>query len=79
MELFKRYNISLEGRHAVVVGRSNLVGKPMAMMLLNAGVTVGVCHSKTIDLKKYTKKADILISCVGKAKFITKEIWLRYI
>ena len=51
----------------------------MAMMLLNAGVTVGVCHSKTIDLKKYTKKADILISCVGKAKFITKEIWLRYI
>ena len=79
MELFKRYNISLEGRHAVVVGRSNLVGKPMAMMLLNAGVTVGVCHSKTIDLKKYTKKADILISCVGKAKFISKEIWLRYI
>lgn len=74
MELFKRYNISLEGRHAVVVGRSNLVGKPMAMMLLNAGATVTVCHSKTVDLKKYTKKADILISCVGKANFITKEM-----
>ena len=48
----------ISGKNAVVVGRSNLVGKPMAMMLLNAGVTVGVCHSKTIDLKKYTKKAD---------------------
>lgn len=74
MELLKRYNISLEGRNAVVVGRSNLVGKPMGMMLLNAGATVTVCHSKTKDIEKITKKADILISCVGKAKFITKDM-----
>ena len=74
MELLKRYNISLEGKTAVVVGRSNLVGKPMGMMLLNAGATVTVCHSKTKDIEKITKKADILISCVGKAKFITKDM-----
>lgn len=74
MELLKRYNISLEGKNAVVVGRSNLVGKPMGMMLLNAGATVIVCHSKTKDIEKITKKADILISCVGKAKFITKDM-----
>ena len=74
MELLKRYNISLEGKNAVVVGRSNLVGKPMGMMLLNAGATVTVCHSKTKDIEKITKKADILISCVGKAKFITKDM-----
>lgn len=74
MELLKRYNISLEGKNAVVVGRSNLVGKPMGMMLLNAGATVTVCHSKTKNIEKITKKADILISCVGKAKFITKDM-----
>ena len=74
MELFKRYDISLEGKTAVVVGRSNLVGKPMSMMLLNAGATVMICHSKTKNLADITKKADILISCVGKAKFITKEM-----
>ena len=70
MELFKRYNICVEGLHAVVIGRSNLVGKPMSMMLTNAGATVTLCHSKTKNLEKYTKDADILISCVGKAKFI---------
>ena len=74
MELLKRYNINIEGKNAVVVGRSNLVGKPMGMMLLNAGATVTVCHSKTKDIEKVTKKADILISCVGKAKFITKDM-----
>lgn len=74
MELLKRYKIDITGKHAVVVGRSNLVGKPMSMMLTNAGATVTLCHSKTIDLDKYTKEADILISCVGKANFITKDM-----
>lgn len=74
MELLKRYDISVEGKHAVVVGRSNLVGKPMCMMLMNAGATVTVCHSKTVDLAKYTRDADILISCVGKANFITRDM-----
>ncbi|MGN1358117.1 MAG: bifunctional 5,10-methylenetetrahydrofolate dehydrogenase/5,10-methenyltetrahydrofolate cyclohydrolase [Bacilli bacterium] len=74
MELLKRYKIQVEGRHVVVVGRSNLVGKPMSMMLTNAGATVTLCHSKTVDLSKYTKEADILISCVGKANFITEKM-----
>ena len=74
MELLKRYKIQVEGRHVVVVGRSNLVGKPMSMMLTNAGATVTLCHSKTVDLSKYTKDADILISCVGKANFITEKM-----
>lgn len=74
MELLKRYKIDITGKHAVVVGRSNLVGKPMSMMLTNAGATVTLCHSKTVDLDKYTREADILISCVGKANFITKDM-----
>lgn len=74
MELLKRYNISLEGLHAVVVGRSNLVGKPMSLMLLNAGATVTTCHSKTKDLTKYTKDADILIVCIGQPNFITQDM-----
>lgn len=74
MELLKRYNIKLEGSHAVVVGRSNLVGKPMATMLTNAGATVTLCHSKTKDLAKQTKKADILIVTVGKPKLITADM-----
>lgn len=74
MELFKRYNITLEGKDVVVIGRSNLVGKPMSMMLTNAGATVTVCHSKTKDLIKYTKRADIVISCVGKANFINRDM-----
>ena len=74
MELLKRYNIPVMEKHAVVVGRSNLVGKPMCMMLINAGATVTVCHSKTVDLAKYTREADILISCVGKANFITDDM-----
>ena len=74
MELLKRYNISIEGRHAVIVGRSNLVGKPMSVMLTNAGATVTLCHSKTKDLMMHTKMADILIVCVGKPKMITSEM-----
>lgn len=74
MELLKRYNIEIEGRHAVVVGRSNLVGKPMATMLTNAGATVTLCHSKTKDLAKYTQDADILVVTVGKPKLITEDM-----
>ena len=74
MEILKRYNIEIEGKHAVVVGRSNLVGKPMGTMLTNAGATVTLCHSKTKDLAKYTKDADILVVTVGKPKFITSDM-----
>lgn len=74
MEILKRYNISIEGKHAVVVGRSNLVGKPMGTMLTNAGATVTLCHSKTKDLAKETKRADILVVTVGKPKFITRDM-----
>ncbi len=64
-------NISIEGKRAVVVGRSNIVGMPLAKMLLDRNATVTICHSKTKDLKEITKEADILIACLGKAKFIT--------
>ena len=74
MELLKRYNISVVGKHAVVVGRSNLVGKPMSIMLVNEGATVTVCHSKTKDLAKYTQDADILIVAAGKPKLITADM-----
>ncbi len=74
MELLHRYRIPTAGRHAVVVGRSNIVGKPMAMLLLNADATVTVCHSKTVGLKEICKEADILIAAVGKPKFITADM-----
>lgn len=77
MELLKRYNILVEGKHAVVVGRSNLVGKPMSVMLTNAGATVTLCHSKTKDLVKHTKKADILVVTVGKPKLVTRDMVRR--
>ena len=74
MELLRRYNIDPLGKHAVVVGRSNLVGKPMSVMLTNAGATVTLCHSKTKDLAKYTKMADILVVAVGIPKLITSDM-----
>lgn len=74
MTLLERYNIEIEGKRAVVVGRSNIVGKPIAMMLLNKNATVTICHSKTKDLKEICKTADILISCVGKTKMITSDM-----
>lgn len=73
MRLLKEYNIKIDGKHAVVVGRSNIVGKPIAMMLLNENATVTICHSKTKKLKDITKQADILISAVGK-KVIFKDM-----
>lgn len=74
IKLLEEYNIDCEGKHAVVVGRSNIVGKPMAMMLLEKNATVTLCHSKTRNLHKITKEADILVVAIGKSKFITKEM-----
>jgi methylenetetrahydrofolate dehydrogenase (NADP+)/methenyltetrahydrofolate cyclohydrolase len=70
MKMLEHDGIRVEGMHAVVVGRSNIVGKPMALMLLNAGATVTVCHSKTPDLAAMTRQADILVAAVGKARMI---------
>lgn len=74
MELLKRYGVALSGKNAVVVGRSNIVGRPMALLLLNADATVTVCHSKTRELGETCSRADILIAAVGKAKFITADM-----
>lgn len=74
IRLLDAYNIPIEGSHAVVVGRSNIVGKPMSILLLNRNATVTVCHSKTKNLKEITKAADILIVAIGKAKYITADM-----
>lgn len=74
MKMLEYYDISVKGKKAVVVGRSNIVGKPMAMLLLNADATVTVCHSKTQNLKEECLSADILISAVGKPYFITADM-----
>lgn len=70
MKMLEHEDIAVEGRHAVVVGRSTIVGKPMALMLINAGATVTVCHSKTRDLAALARQADILVAAVGKARMI---------
>ncbi len=72
--LLKEYNVDVEGKNAVVVGRSLLVGKPIATMLLNRNATVSVCHSKTYNLIDYTKSADILIVAMGKSNFIKADM-----
>ena len=74
LHLIESTGIRIEGKNAVVVGRSNIVGKPVAMMLLEKNATVAVCHSKTKNLAEYTKKADILVAAAGKPKLITKEM-----
>ncbi len=74
MKLLKAEGISVEGKRAVVLGRSETVGKPMAMLLLNENATVTVCHSKTKDLKAICREADILVSAVGKANFVTSDM-----
>ncbi len=76
MHLLEHYNIELEGKHAVVIGRSAILGKPMAMMLLNANATVSICHSRTQNLPEYIKQADIVIGAVGKPEFIKGE-WIK--
>ena len=73
MTLLKEYEVNLEGKHVVIVGRSNLVGKPLISLCLNQNATVTICHSKTVSLEKYTKKADILIVAVGKASLIKSD------
>lgn len=74
LELLKRYRIPLAGKHAVVVGRSRIVGRPMALLLLNEDATVTVCHSKTANLKEQCLRADVLIAAVGKPRLITKDM-----
>jgi methylenetetrahydrofolate dehydrogenase (NADP+)/methenyltetrahydrofolate cyclohydrolase len=73
IELIKRTGTSLEGKHAVVIGRSNIVGKPVSLLLQRENATVTMCHSRTKDLAAYTRKADILVVAVGKPHFIGKE------
>ncbi len=74
MQMLAHEGIEIEGKHAVVIGRSNIVGKPQAMLLLKAGATVTVCHSKTKDLNKFTRDADILIAAVGRANMVTGDM-----
>lgn len=74
MKMLASKNIQIRGKKAVVVGRSNIVGRPMALLLLNADATVTVCHSKTKDLKRECLEADILVAAIGKAKFITADM-----
>ena len=74
LEIFDHYKIDLEGKHVVVVGRSDLVGKPIMLECINRNATVTMCHSKTKDLKKYTKSADVLIVAVGKKYLIDKTM-----
>lgn len=73
MELLKANHIELEGKHVVIVGRSNIVGKPLAHLLLEANATVTITHSRTKDLKHLTKLADILVVAIGQSEFITKD------
>ncbi len=74
MEMIRRTGISLSGKEAVVVGRSNIVGKPMAMLLLAQNATVTMCHSRTQHLAEHTRRADVLVAAVGKPRFITADM-----
>ncbi len=74
MELLDRYNIEIEGREAVVVGRSNILGKPMALLMLQRHATVTICHSRTADLASVTRRADILVVAVGRAELVTGDM-----
>jgi methylenetetrahydrofolate dehydrogenase (NADP+) / methenyltetrahydrofolate cyclohydrolase len=74
MEILRRSGLPVAGQNAVVVGRSDIVGKPAAMMLLNASATVTVCHSKTVDLAKFTRQADLLVAAIGRPGFVTAEM-----
>lgn len=74
MTMLEEYNIDPKGKSAVVIGRSNIVGKPMAQLLLNKHATVTICHSRTTNLSEVTKQADILVVAIGKANFVTKDM-----
>ena len=74
VEMLKYYNIPVTGKHCVIIGRSNIVGKPMAMLMLKENATVTVCHSRTENLAEITKQADILVAAVGRPKFVTPDM-----
>lgn len=74
MELLHRSGIDVAGKHCVVIGRSNIVGKPMAMLLLHENATVTICHSRTQNLKEICRSADVLVAAVGRAKFVTPDM-----
>lgn len=74
MEMLRRRGINVAGKNAVVIGRSDIVGKPMAMLLVNASATVTVCHSKTADLASFTQRADVLVAAIGRAGFVTEDM-----
>jgi len=74
MEMLRHYDIQVEGKRAVVLGRSNMVGKPMAQMLLSANATVTQCHSRTRDLPEEVRRADILVAAIGRARFVTADM-----
>ena len=74
MELIKESGIDVTGKECVVIGRSNIVGKPQAMLLLHSNATVTICHSRTVDLKEVTKRADVLVAAVGIAKFVKADM-----
>jgi methenyltetrahydrofolate cyclohydrolase (EC 3.5.4.9)/5,10-methylenetetrahydrofolate dehydrogenase (NADP+) (EC 1.5.1.5) len=76
MRLLEAYGIAIEGQHAVVVGRSPILGKPMALMLLNANATVTICHSRTKNLEEHIRQADIVVGAVGIPEFIKAE-WIK--
>ena len=73
IEMLKRSDIDMQGKECVVIGRSNIVGKPMAILMLRENATVTIAHSRTADLKEVTKRADILVAAIGKAKFVTAD------
>ena len=74
MEILRRSGLEVAGKHAVVLGRSDIVGKPVAMMLLHENATVTVCHSKTVDIGRYTRDADILVAAIGRPGFVTADM-----
>ncbi len=74
IKMLEEYNIPIEGKHAVVIGRSNIVGKPLSQCLLNKNATVTICHSRTKNLEEITKQADILVAAIGKPKFVTENM-----
>lgn len=74
IRILEAYNIEIEGKHVVVIGRSNIVGKPLVQCLLNKNATVTVCHSKTKNIEEITKQADIIIAALGKPKFVTENM-----
>lgn len=74
IKLLKEYGVSFQGKNAVVIGRSNMVGKPISLLLQQENCTVTMCHSRTLNLSEYTKKADILVAAIGKDRFVTGDM-----